>query len=874
MQTDLTRRSYGRLPILILLMTLVILIIGAVALHYVENRLVATTGESLALAAADIADMLDRLLFERYSDIPMMARARVFQGRDRAAMTDYLNWVQKNYRVYRWLGVLDASGRIIAATSPASVGRNLSRTSLFRNVRDHGMVHIQDVEVSEEAGGIPVIGFAGPIRDEKGGFRGAVLSQVTLSSVEDVATAAIRTFQVQRGPTGKIEYQIMTRDGDLLVDSLLHQEMQVNLKLMALPSALLSASALPGYIEEQHVRRKVPVVTGYSGTEGYGDFTGLHWAVLVRMDRSDILAPIRAVLRQAIAEQRDCQVVIRNYRKDGTSFWNELTISPVHDSRGQVTHFVGVLVDITARRESEEAIERLSRQNELILNAAGEGIYGLDLQGKTTFVNPAAARMLGWRVAELIGQPMHPILHHTKPDGTPYPEEGCPIYASFKDGVIHRVADEVFWRRDGTSFPVEYVSTPIRERGEVVGAVVVFIDTTLRKEEEERRMQVEKLAALGQVAAGVAHEINNPLAGIKNTFLLLKDTIAPGHPYSQYVSMIDREIQRISDIVGQMYQLYRPDPAEPRPIDLEAVLRDVSQIMAGLLRQHRLTLRTEVAPDLPQVRLPQRDLIQVLCNLIRNAIEAPRPAGEICLSVMRDEEIVSIVVADHGHGIPAEVLPHIFDPFFTTKMGSTQGGMGLGLSVSRSLIQAMGGRIEVQTAVGRVVTGYPSVPTAVESLRLSVVDYLIKPVDFPVVLHCVIRAIDKGRVLRSLHGTQEQMREWVKTMEDLERSLNVSGTKGGETKLAWAIDNYLDQMVGHITQIATSLKITIDTLRKDYAGQTTDVCALVRCPRLEAYETALRGTIEVLRKTKNAFKSKELAALREKMEEFLKKAHR
>src|SRR5438132_5290128 len=666
MQTDLTRRSYGRLPILILLMTLVILIIGAVALHYVETRLVATTTESLALSAADIADMLDRLLFERYSDIPMMARARVFQGHDRAAMTDYLNWVQKNYRVYRWLGVLDASGRIIAATRPASVGRDLSRTPLFRNVRDHGMVHMQDVEVSEEAGGIPVIGFAGRIPDENGRFRGALRSQVTLSSVEDVATAAIRTFQVQRGPTGNIEYQIMTRDGDLLVDSLLHQEMQMNLKLMALPSALLSASALPGYIEEQHVRRKVPVVTGYSGTEGYGDFTGLHWAVLVRMDRSDILAPIRtvlvnlalagalivlpllgfllwtsgrlqaeyqrareesaramaaeatlrlrdraiaetsngilitdphqpdnpiiyvnpaferitgyrmdevlgrncrflqgsdtdpatvAVMRQALAEQRDCQVVIRNYRKDGATFWNELTISPVHDGSGRVTHFVGVLVDISARKDAEEAIERLSRQNELILNAAGEGIFGLDLQGKTTFVNPAAARMVGWSVAELIGQPMHLIMHHTKPDGIPYPEAECPIQAAFKkDAVVHRVADDMFWRRDGTSFPVEYVSTPIREHGEVVGAVVVFIDMTVRKEEEERRMQVEKLAALGQVAAGVAHEINNPLAGIKNTFLLLKDTIAPGHPYSQYVSMIDPEIQRISRSVGKMYQ--------------------------------------------------------------------------------------------------------------------------------------------------------------------------------------------------------------------------------------------------------------------------------------------------------------------------------
>jgi len=111
-------------------------------------------------------------------------------------------------------------------------------------------------------------------------------------------------------------------------------------------------------------------------------------------------------------------------------------------------------------------------------------------------------------------------------------------------------------------------------------------------------------------------------------------------------------------------------------------------------------------------------------------------------------------------------------------------------------------------------------------------------------------------------------------MEDLGRSLNVPGTKGGETKLAWAIDNYLDQMVGHITQIATSLKMTIDSVRKDYAGQAMDVCALVKCPRLEAYETALRGTIEVLQKTKSAFKSKELAALRERLEELLKKDHR
>ena len=106
--------------------------------------------------------------------------------------------------------------------------------------------------------------------------------------------------------------------------------------------------------------------------------------------------------------------------------------------------------------------------------------------------------------------------------------------------------------------------------------------------------------------------------------------------------------------------------------------------MEGLLRQHRLTLRTEVGPDLPQVRVPQRDLIQVLCNLIRNAIEASGPASEIRLSVAHDGESVSIIVADRGHGMPAEVLPHIFDPFFTTKEPGK--GTGLGLHISHDIV--------------------------------------------------------------------------------------------------------------------------------------------------------------------------------------------
>ena len=142
-----------------------------------------------------------------------------------------------------------------------------------------------------------------------------------------------------------------------------------------------------------------------------------------------------------------------------------------------------------SRSAAEDELARIKRQNELILEAAGEGIYGLDCEGKTTFLNPAAAHMLGFEREALIGRPMHALLHHTRPDGSPFPKEECPIYAAFKDGAVHHVDDEVFWRKDGSSFPVDYTSTPIHENGKLAGAVVVFKDITERKQAEQELLQ-------------------------------------------------------------------------------------------------------------------------------------------------------------------------------------------------------------------------------------------------------------------------------------------------------------------------------------------------------------------------------------------------
>jgi PAS domain S-box-containing protein len=141
---------------------------------------------------------------------------------------------------------------------------------------------------------------------------------------------------------------------------------------------------------------------------------------------------------------------------------------------------------IAAWQRVERVFQDIERENQLILRAAGEGIYGVNADGKTTFVNPAAERILGWSADELVGKAIHPIVHHSHHDGSHYPDHDCPIYAAFRDGAVHKVDGEVFWRKDGAPVWVEYTSTPIRDRSMVVGAVIVFRDVSQRRDADEK----------------------------------------------------------------------------------------------------------------------------------------------------------------------------------------------------------------------------------------------------------------------------------------------------------------------------------------------------------------------------------------------------
>lgn len=188
-----------------------------------------------------------------------------------------------------------------------------------------------------------------------------------------------------------------------------------------------------------------------------------------------------------------------------------------------------LMIEIGERRRAEENIERLNRQNELILNSAGEGIFGLDRKGIVTFVNPAAAKILGYKTKDLIGRRSHSTWHHSKLDGSPYPENECPLCATIKDGLVHRVEEDVFWKKDGTAVLVEYVSTPINERYGLAGAVIVFKDITERKQAEETLQQTnEELEATIEELSTTQEELrynyerfrflsfHDPLTGLYN----------------------------------------------------------------------------------------------------------------------------------------------------------------------------------------------------------------------------------------------------------------------------------------------------------------------------------------------------------------------
>lgn len=248
----------------------------------------------------------------------------------------------------------------------------------------------------------------------------------------------------------------------------------------------------------------------------------------------------------------------------------------------------------------------------------------------------------------------------------------------------------------------KYSIDPVRDSGGTVTSVVITAeDITDWKRKRQQLLESEKLAATGRIAARIAHEINNPLAGILNSFLLVKDAIPESHPHFKYVERIEREIHRIARIVRQMFDLHRPNQPTRRSVDLKALLDDVVSMIEIVAQPRAVGIEVDTSMAVGRLETPEDPLRQVLYNVAINAVEASPPGEVVRIFAAPAAGGLVLCVQDQGPGIPQELESQVYEPFFTTKDGLATGGLGLGLSISRAIVESFGGSIDFECPPGR-----------------------------------------------------------------------------------------------------------------------------------------------------------------------------
>ncbi len=428
------------------------------------------------------------------------------------------------------------------------------------------------------------------------------------------------------------------------------------------------------------------------------------------------------ILRNAINSGTACRATLLNYRKDGTPFWNELQITPVHDNDGNLISFIGIQSDVSDRIEAENLLRQEAQRTEAILDTTAEGIYGVTDDGVCTFCNRATLLLLGYeRDEELVGKKIHPLIQYADADGTPYPDDSCGINNAIKLNAKAHVDTEVFWRKDGTSFPVEYWIRPLIREGEIEGSVISF--QNIQQQVQVKQKQIALVSRLehtsraarrsnetkSEFLANMSHEIRTPMSSIIGYSEILSRHLTDPDDLN-CVEIIRNNGMFLLDIINDILDISKIEAGKielvKEPFRIDCLVQDLRALLDLRAQEKGLKLSVKPKGNIPKiVNSDAKRLKQILLNLLGNAIKFTQH-GEVCLTIehLKDRtqrSRLKFAVSDTGIGLSEEQIAKLFQPFIQADASVDRkfGGTGLGLAISQRLAESLGGTISIVSAL-------------------------------------------------------------------------------------------------------------------------------------------------------------------------------
>jgi len=383
-----------------------------------------------------------------------------------------------------------------------------------------------------------------------------------------------------------------------------------------------------------------------------------------------------------------------------------------HLERGSIVGSIGIARDVTEKKKMESEILDLKNFNESIIQSMEAGLLTTDLEGKITSLNAGAEKILGWKSVKVVGKQIKTVL---KPDEVDYLLSNPPL-----PGTLPYSRETELTVKTGKKIAIGFTATDrIDNKGKKVGTIVSFRDISELKQMQSEVIRMDRLASLGVLASGIAHELKNPLAGIKTMAQACEEEFDEEDSRQEYLTRIVRQVNRLDDLLKTFFAFARPKPPDRKSHKLSEIAREVSNLVSKKLSNCGITYSEDFEDGIPQVMVDSQQIQQVFLNLILNSVDAMPNGGQFKFTARKgsnlesglvpkrsighvkgQESFVEVKCADTGEGIDSKKLETIFDPFYTTKPN----GLGLGLSIVYRIVQEHGGDIRVDSQIGQGTT--------------------------------------------------------------------------------------------------------------------------------------------------------------------------